>query len=222
MLEDHCEKFDIDFRIYGWNTSLPTRSYHCCVSNITLYVYTTTGLLYTRSIKPPPPWVLIHSRYAMSTDRFDLTGCSLVDNLQHIYHPFGKVHENMEFFGLANKSCTAQVDNYVALPLRLATMSFCRSGWRLSRSIAQVGDYIALPLRLANKSCTAQVGNYVALPLRLVTKSVRPDFRIYIGWTISIPSFISIMQHLVWFNHVICYVLFVTNKLSLLTNSTKL
>ena len=67
-----------------------TRSHHRRVHNITLCFYTTsanTMLDYpnTRSIKPPPPWALSHSRYAISTDRFDLTGCSLIDNSQQKY-----------------------------------------------------------------------------------------------------------------------------------------
>ena len=67
------------------------------VHNIALYVYTTstnTVLDYSniRSIKPPPAWALIHSRYAISTDRFDPTGCSLVDNSQRIYH--ARISEN--------------------------------------------------------------------------------------------------------------------------------
>ena len=35
---------------YGWNTLLPTRSYHCRVLNIALYVYTTSILDYSTTL----------------------------------------------------------------------------------------------------------------------------------------------------------------------------
>ena len=96
-----------DIVLYGWNTSLPTRSYQRRVPNITLH------------IKPSPPWALIHSRYAISTDRFDPTSCSLVDNLQHL-SSIWQSSWKYGIFGLVRK---------VGAALRLTTQSVRRLGW---------------------------------------------------------------------------------------------
>ena len=92
------------------------QSYHSRASHHALRLYNkfNTMLDYsnTRYIKPHPSWTLIHSRYAISTDRFDLTGCSVVENSQrivfvlHVWIRYSILFTRQQFLVVPVASCS--------------------------------------------------------------------------------------------------------------------